>query len=533
MRMRRLPRPEDIGLPEKFREWRPHQAEAILDLYGSEKRFSALVAPTGSGKSATYFAYALLAGGRTCILTSSRALQTQLVRDFGGLKGFADVRGQANYPCHEFADLGITVAEAPCHGGMHCPQRDRGCAYYDAVRQASRAEIVVTNYAFWLTHGVGGPGIGSFDTLVMDECVLAADELAGFLSVGITDKDAGELLGSMQVEHEGWSGWARAEKRRIVEQIDQYDSRSRAVNETDARLVRRLREMERKLERLAGADENDWVVERVGRSVRWDPIDPSPLAEKLLFRGVKRIVMPSATVTSKTLSLMGLKKADEYDFNEYPSVFPVERRPVMWVKTARIDNRAGPDEYRKWHARIDEIVSARADRKGVIHSVSYDRARQIVERSINHGLLRLHHREESAVRVVEGFKAQLAPGALVSPAVMTGFDFPMGECEYQIVAKIPFPDQRARIQKARAKKDKHYGAYLAMQSLVQACGRGVRSERDRCETFIVDDHAEWVVYKYRAFAPKWWHAAYRKRTGVPQPPPRLAEEFAAEVENAK
>src|SRR5258707_8109244 len=86
---------------------------------------------------------------------------------------------------------------------------------------------------------------------------------------------------------------------------------------------------------------------------------------------------------------------------------------------------------------------------------------------------------------------------LVSPSVMTGWDFPDSQCRFQILAKLPFPDTRSKITQARQALDKDYGPYLMMQNLVQAVGRGMRSKTDWCETLIVDDNCAWVSGKYK------------------------------------
>jgi Rad3-related DNA helicase len=60
-----------------------------------------------------------------------------------------------------------------------------------------------------------------------------------------------------------------------------------------------------------------------------------------------------------------------------------------------------------------------------------------------------------------------------------------------------------------------------MQDLVQAVGRGMRSEDDQCETFILDDHVQWFVRQYKEFAPQWFLDAYRHSQTIPAPPPPL------------
>ena len=108
------------------------------------------------------------------------------------------------------------------------------------------------------------------------------------------------------------------------------------------------------------------------------------------------------------------------------------------------------------------------------------------------------------------------PAILVSPSVVTGYDFPYDECRFQIVGKLGFPDTRDPIMKARIKKDPDYSSYLAMQSLVQSSGRGGRATDDWCETFIIDDNAKWFLWKFKHFAPDWFMRAYTRLQFVPK-----------------
>ena len=57
-----------------------------------------------------------------------------------------------------------------------------------------------------------------------------------------------------------------------------------------------------------------------------------------------------------------------------------------------------------------------------------------------------------------------------------------------------------------------------MQQLVQACGRGVRSVTDWCESIIIDDNIRWFLKRYRRFAPRWFLQAYKSIATLPDPP---------------
>jgi Rad3-related DNA helicase len=97
---------------------------------------------------------------------------------------------------------------------------------------------------------------------------------------------------------------------------------------------------------------------------RW----PADYAERRLFCGIPKIVLTSATIRPKTLELLAIDNG-HVDFHEYPSSFPVDRRPVYFVPSVRKDKRATPEHLRAWISKIDAIVRPRLQTKGIIHTV--------------------------------------------------------------------------------------------------------------------------------------------------------------------
>ena len=113
----------------------------------------------------------------------------------------------------------------------------------------------------------------------------------------------------------------------------------------------------------------------------------------------------------------------------------------------------------------------------------------------------------------------LPPKILLSPSVTTGYDFPYDDCRYQILGKLPYPDTRDPLTKARAKGDKEYTAYVTMQALMQSCGRSVRSADDFAENFIIDDNILWFMSSFGHFATQWFRQAFKSSRLIPEPPP--------------
>ena len=512
------PGPSEFGLPEKFADWRPGQWGAVQRILDSPKRFFVLCMPTGGGKSPLAMAAAVLSGKRSVFLTSTRGLADQYQNDFGEMS--CDIRGMGNYRCVRTEDLKIsrftTVADAPCQMGYKCPARtDLSCEYHARYRQAQKSPIVVTNFSCWMydamkesggihiprweyevnrEHGLGDTDPRTpIDMLICDEADLAGGWVSKYVGVDISRSeclalrlvwpDAGLVLND-------WHGWA-------AELVDELGARVKAMEKSIRERARAgrgdawsaeyrmLRDFQRKLQRLATIQaDDDWVLDErmsedagAGRSlkaIRFEPLMPGRYAEQVLWRGVEKVVLMSATVRPKTANLLGIG-TDEMEFAEYPSTFDPKRRPVIFVPSIMMNFRNEQDD-KLMHlhlARVDQIIKGRLDRKGVIHAVSYRRAEFIRDNS-EYGQYMIVHNSHNRTEAVERFKSAAAPCILVSPSVDTGYDFSGELARYVIIAKIPFASTQDKVVKARQERDPEYGLFIAAQTVVQMSGRAVR-----------------------------------------------------------
>lgn len=539
-----FPPPCDLGLPEQFSGWREGQVDAVLKTIDAPQRFVGQVLPTGFGKSLVYMAVAHLTGRKTVILTSTKALQSQLWRDFQSLDGTVVVQGQRAYLCSalepggELASQFTTegayrptyVDHGPCHLGVDCSLKASGCGYFDALRAAKDAKVVITNYAWWFTL-VNTPQFRLRpDLLVCDEAHAAPDNLSDAIGASISPELVQRVLGSRmpgsgQLDQAGWIGWAREKSKRLADILEGTAPRTR-----DAVIrIRQAQTLLHATKRVAEIKPSLLLVSDEPGAIRFDVVWAAPYGEQWLFRHTPHVLMTSATMTPHTADLVGILEKDLF-MNEAGDGFPRDRRPV-YITPARkppfgeplqIDHRLTRENEAIWLEHIDRIIASRKDRKGIIHTVSYNRRDTIVGRSEYRDRMMTHGKHDAATQIA-AFKAAPPGTVLVSPSVTTGYDFPYDECEYQIVAKIPMPDARDPVTKARTIVDFRYPAHVAMQELVQSIGRGMRAADDRCETFITDAHAIWFLSKHSDLAPRWFRrAVHRLDAGaIPAAPPRL------------
>ena len=527
----------DDNLARRFPHWRQGQRDALSSIvrwYTGPNRFLCVSAPTGSGKSLLAAMVMNMGVGRSTILTATKGLQDQLTGDFESM-GLVDIRGQNAYTCVVSEERPqVSVAEALCHMGKKCDVRDTQCSYYTRLTTAKRARYVVTNYAYYLAQTRHSDGIGGVDLLIMDEADQAMKSVESSLrtyigrpemdQAGLSDMFPNEDLGEWQ----NWLNWAgnawldasmadKEAKRQIKEYFDRGDRPPTSIIYHG----RRMAGLASKLETIRGAV-GEWVVEPYqtvsGMMVGWSftPVWVDTYSRHYLYRDVRKVMLMSATLTPKVAGILGVD-TEEMEWLDIPSYFPPHNTPIQHVSTIRVDYRATDVDMRAWVSRIDQVLDRRADRKGIVLPVSYKRCEFLKQNSRHTGRMIVHDRRSTGA-AVEAFKRAGDGAVLVSPAVVRGWDFPGDQCRFVIVGKIPFPDGRGAVNKARAKSDPEFAGFDTMQTIVQEAGRGSRSEDDWCEVLVLDDHWGWFWHKNGKYAPRWFWERLKRKTDMVPPP---------------
>lgn len=195
--------PSDLGFQAPFVDYLPIQNQTIdfvAEAFGEGVGYVGICCPTGSGKSLAAVSIAKALGLRTAVLTSFKGLENQYADNFAPY-GMADIRGRNNYDCAHYSHL-------DCRGGasLGCPYtKGKGCSYEIEKSVAKVANLVVTNYAYWMSVSDKANGIersekeadelgaNPFELLVMDECFIAGTRVG---STPIEDIKVGDLVPS-------------------------------------------------------------------------------------------------------------------------------------------------------------------------------------------------------------------------------------------------------------------------------------------------------------------------------------------------
>ena len=90
-----------------------------------------------------------------------------------------------------------------------------------------------------------------------------------------------------------------------------------------------------------------------------------------------------------------------------------------------------------------------------------------------------------------------------------GFNMIDDLARWQVIAKVPYP--YLGDEQVRAKKDADPDWYIMQtcMTIIQACGRVMRSHEDHGVTYILDTDFKRLYLQNSHFFPKWFTAAFK------------------------
>lgn len=172
--------------------------------------------------------------------------------------------------------------------------------------------------------------------------------------------------------------------------------------------------------------------------------------------------------------------------------FPLEHRlvhvwPVLcWPKQGENPDQIGPELGRC----VNLILDGHPDSRGLIHSVSYSRSKQLARFSKSPRLILHTEKPGDFERALETLFATPG-GVLVSPRATEGVDLKGDRSEFQVFVKIPFLNWGDQRVQERARDNRTWYALTAAINLIQGCGRSVRNMHDISPTYILDSRWNW------------------------------------------
>jgi ATP-dependent DNA helicase DinG len=247
--------------------------------------------------------------------------------------------------------------------------------------------------------------------------------------------------------------------------------------------------------------DSDYIIERVEYGIRFIPLKVDVLS-KHLFSHAEKVVIMSATIIDPDAYCKSLGIKD-YEYLHIGTDFDPEKSPISIMAKQKLNFNNLKSMLPTLVKQIEGILEHHGDEKGIIHThtqylTDYIRDNVKSNRLLcrepgvnNEQLLGMHEESEE-------------PTVLVSPSMTYGVDLKGDLARFQIILKAPWlPTKDVRVEKLM-KLDKDWYGNQMLKTLVQACGRGVRSEDDYCETYILDGSIFDAINRNKKKLPKFF-----------------------------
>lgn len=548
---------------------RSQQKQVLDEVHANWDRFQyfAMSLPTGVGK--TYIATSIADSVDSAyILTSTLQLQTQYEKSWDEL---VNLKGRGNYTCN--LNSNFTVDAAPCSANSDLFKECRKgsvCSYYNQKDAALASKAMITNpvYMLYSTHcGFASEKEESAWTkrsvLIIDEAHNLENHLVQFAESDIDPqkyyddfgvdtggiyftgnpsddymkvvqiKDvlmakAAELTLKLATEFPSASmvgidlrAWAKGFNDKIGEKVKKLNAKMYALDKA-------IQPLKIFFNTHSTPDEltERWIISKYSDKnvLKLAPVYGDFLFHEYLGKLADKFVFLSATLGTKKefCKELGLKEAQCF-FVETDSPFPPEKSPVIAMPSIKLSKDVYEKNVQKVGGFIDTILEMHPGQRGIVHSTTYDLAKNIYQRVNKESRKRLLTRDMDILDNVDQGKNRYpkkykndellslheTEGAgygsvLLSPSMMEGVDLHDDLSQFQVIIKLPWANLGDIRVKVKSGLDSDWYSNKMWLAVLQASGRSTRHEEDSSVTYILDEKFTYFYDMWKHKLPGWF-----------------------------
>lgn len=439
-------------------------------------------------------------------LTITKALQDQYDETF---KGTGILKGQSNYQCA--IDDNVTVDIAPCNyiKTLRGDCWKKGiCPYYNARNTMLTSKFSVLNYSMFFSLS---ENLRQRQVIVCDEGSELEDQLVSQFTCEI-DLDfikkceifAPAIPSEKTVKK--LNDWVVSFSSLLDEKVEEYDEYLESAKKDSPTYLRkrqestRLKNLQRSVDTLkATFYDCEYMFDIVDRVIKFIPLKVDVLS-KHIFDCADHVIIMSATIIDPPNYCKNLGITD-YEYIEVDSEFDPKKAPIYIMAKQKLNFNNMQSMIPKLMEQIEQILEHHKNDKGIIHTHTQFLADKIRNSVYSSRLLC----REPGVRNEELLDIHFSskePTVLVSPSMTYGVDLKGDLAKFQIILKAPWlPTNEVRTSKLM-KIDKDWYANSMLKTLIQACGRGIRSVDDECDTYILDGSIYDAIHRNKKKIPK-------------------------------
>lgn len=516
-----------------------------------DNKFFLLNLPTGIGKShlaimiANEYISKIDKSAKVDIITASKILQDQYSDTY---ESISNLKGKENYKCAQYS--------CSCAQGMEFNRLNKSscdfCPYESARQYYISGQVSLTNFYLYLIYAIYNPKLlqsRASKVLIVDESHDFDDVMSDFISIKITESVIKKLKFTNEYDIitklskvkniESYIEFLKYLLSEVIETIDSIETsmgidRNAISDKRDLRIsnltgrsnddmklmqvVADLRQYQLKIEVFLKEYQNDpknWVLETTyneksnQQELSLEPIWAHDYLNKYVWCNYDMIILMSGTILNKKiftdLNGINVEKAVYYSI---PSPFPIKNRPIYYIPIGKMSFLKKEETFKKYVPFIHKLLNKYKDKKGIIHTNSFELSSWI-EDSIKNDRLIFHGSENKNEALQNHFESE-SDTVIVSPSVGTGVSFDHEKSRFQIIAKIPYPSLASQKNKLRQKNNPDWYAWKTVCGLLQMTGRSIRSKTDHADTIIIDESFSDVLKYSSHYIPDWVQNSIKK-----------------------
>ena len=510
--------------------YRGAQEQALTDIQDAIAAGNQVVlvrAPTGSGKSLLARAVAGCAAtpGEAApeepigaYYTTPQVSQLDDVASDPLLEDLNVIRGKNNYSCILPGETSTPVNQAPCvrEREFDCQVKHR-CPYFSDRAIAANRSIAAMTLAYFM-QTAGSDVFGLRDTVVIDE----AHGLG----------DWAEMYATIDLGPDTVPPWNDVKPDTIADLEDAAEYAQYLITICSRGLESLRGNVELTPEQVAKRDHlqtlrsdlswfvedyqepespTTWVVDQPdgdGGRVTIKPMNPERYLNHTVWDRGRTFVLLSATILSRDsfCASVGLDPSN-VALVEVPHTFPVENRPLFDVTQGKMTYEERDETLPKLARVLVRIMQRHPDEKGLVHCHSYaiqNRLESLLDEFGVTPRVRSHDSDDRDGQL-EAWKRSDDPTVFLSVKMEEALDLEGDLCRWQLLCKAPYPNTRdSRV--AHRLEEGQWGWYYraALRTVIQGCGRVVRSPEDYGATYLGDSSLLDLFERARTDMPDWF-----------------------------
>ena len=516
-----------------------------------ENKFFLLNLPTGVGKShlalmiADQYLDKIDKDSKIDIITAGKVLQDQYSESYGLIN---NLKGKDNYQCPKYA--------CSCAQGIEFNRLNKSscdmCEYSSARQAYITGKLSLTNFYLYLIYAVYNPQVlqsRESRLLIVDEAHMLDEVMSDFISIRVSENTIKRLK---FIEEKpilkvlkgvsnltDYIQFLEYLEKQIIETVVKLDlsisgKRNPIVDQRDLRIsnitgganedmkvvqiIADLKTYGSKIKVFLDEYKNkpeNWVME-INYSEKLklkefslEPIWAADYLDRYVWANYDMIILMSGTILDKQLfsRLNGLN-ADNTVYYSIPTPFPLENRPIYYYPCGKMSFTKKEETFKKYIPVLNKILNKYKDKKGIIHSNSFELSSWI-QGAIKNERLIFHDSDGQAAALDRHFTSD-SDTVIVSPSLHTGISFDDSKARFQIIAKIPYPSLASQKNKLRQKSDPEWYSWRTCVSLLQSLGRINRSKSDFGDSIILDESFSDVLKYSSKYIPDWIQAAIKR-----------------------